>query len=182
MTTNNTDHQSFQDEAKRETSLLVAISRAIEASPVKHQGTREETVRAILSKLQASHTLRVGDRGWVAAFTRDGQPADFGKMVTDSMLLDKNIGDPSSIADAVKAGTIELGAKDELTTPAQKVEFIKKFGGEAWEKLPTHRSGPTNMDPATMTKADYNKMSVTQKIAFQKTIDETTLGAILSRR
>jgi hypothetical protein len=38
------------------------------------------------------------------------------------------------------------------------------------------------MDPATMTKADYNKMSVKQKIAFQKTINETTLGAILSRR
>lgn len=54
--------------------------------------------------------------------------------------------------------------------------------GEAWAKLPTHRSAPTNMDPATMTKADYNKMSVKQKIAFQKTINETTLGAILSRR
>jgi hypothetical protein len=38
------------------------------------------------------------------------------------------------------------------------------------------------MDPATMTKADYNKMDVKQKIAFQKTIDEEQLGQILSRR
>jgi hypothetical protein len=182
MSVHTEEHQSFQDEAKRETALLVGISRAIEASPVKHQGTREEAVRAILSKLNASHTLRISDRGWLTVIDRSGNPADFAKLVTDAMLLDRNIGDPVSIAAAVKAGTVELGAKDELSTPAQKVAFISKFGGEAWAKLPTHRSGPTNMDPATMTKADYNKMSVKQKIAFQKTIDETTLGAILSRR
>ena len=79
-----TEHQSFNDEAKRETSLLIAISRAIEASPVKHQGTREEAVRAILGKLNSSHTLRVGDRGWVTALDRSGAPADFAKLVTDS--------------------------------------------------------------------------------------------------
>ena len=48
MSVHTDDHQSFQDEAKRETALLVAVSRAIEASPIKHLGTREEAVRAIL--------------------------------------------------------------------------------------------------------------------------------------
>ena len=181
MSVHTDDHQSFQDEAKRETSLLVAISRAIEASPVKHQGTREEAVRAILSKLQASHTLRVSDRGWVTALDRSGNPADFPKVVTDAMLLDNKIGDPASIATAVKAGTIELGSKDELTTPQQKVFFIAKYGLAAWEKLPTHRSSVTT-PTKEMTRNEYMAMSMKDRIAFQRTITESELGAILSRR
>lgn len=177
MTTDHTDHQSFQDEAKRETNLLVAISRAIEASPVRHQGTREEAVRAILGKLQASHTLRVGDRGWVAALTHDGQPADFAKLVTDAMLLDRSIGDPASIAAAVKAGTIELGSKDELTTPAQKVEFVNKFGLAAWEKLPAHRVAPVgNFDDLTAAQLKTLPLSVKVKLT------ETQISNALKRK
>jgi hypothetical protein len=181
MTTENTDHQSFQDEAKRETSLLVAISRAIEASPVKHQGTREEAVRAILAKLQSSHTLRVSDTGWVTAMDRSGNPADFAKLVTDAMLLDKTIGDPSSIAAAVKAGTIELGAKDEMTTVQEKVAYINTYGQDAWEKLPAHRSS-VSTPTKEMTRDQYMRMSMKDRIAFQKRVTETELGAILSRR
>jgi len=177
MSVHTDDHQSFQDEAKRETALLVAVSRAIEASPIKHLGTREEAVRAILGKLQASHTLRVGDRAWVAAFTHDGQPADFGKLVTASMLLDKNIGDPSSIAAAVKAGTIELGSRDELTTPAQKVEFVKKFGLAAWERLPAHRVAPVgNFDDLTAAQLKTLPLSVKVKLT------ETQISNALRRK
>jgi hypothetical protein len=176
-----TEHQSFNDEAKRETSLLIAISRAIEASPVKHQSTREEAVRAILGKLNSSHTLRVGDRGWVTALDRSGAPADFAKLVTDAMLLDPKIGDPASIAAAVKTGTLSLGAKSELTTPAQKIEFINKYGLEAWEKLPTQRAGSVTASKE-MTKAQYMAMSMRERMAFQQTISEQELGAILSRR
>lgn len=182
MTTENTDHQSFQDEAKRETNLLVAISRAIEASPVKHQDDRETAVRAVLAKLQSTHTLRVGDRGWVTALDRSGNAADFAKLVTDVMLLDPKIGDPASITAAVKAGTLSLGAKSELTTPAQKIEFINKYGLEAWEKLPVHRTGSAATASKEMTKAQYMAMSVRDRMAFQQTISEQELGSILSRR
>jgi hypothetical protein len=182
MTTNNTDHQSFQDEAKRETALLVAISRAIEASPVKHQGTREEAVRAILTKLQASHTLRVSDRRWVTAIDRSGNPADFAKLVTDAMLLDRNIGDAASIAAAVKAGTISLAAKDEMTTVQEKVAFINTYGQAAWEKLPAHRAGATVIPSKEMTKAQYLDLPLKERMAFMNTITERDLGAILSRR
>lgn len=182
MSVHTEEHQSFQDEAKRETNLLVAISRAIEASPVKHQGTREEAVRAILGKLQSSHTLRVGDRGWVAAFTHDGQPADFAKLVTDAMLLDGNIGDAASIAAAVKAGTVSLGAKDEMTTVQQKVAFINTYGQAAWERLPAHRAAATVAPSKEMTKAQYLDLPLKDRMAFMNTLTERELGAILSRR
>jgi hypothetical protein len=176
------EHNTFNGEARRETSLLVAISRAIEASPIKHSGTREEAVRAILSKLQASHTLRVGDRGWIAAFTHDGQPADFPKLVTDAMLHDRNIGDSASIAAAVKAGTISLGAKDEMTTVQEKVAFINAFGQSTFEKLPAHRPGATVTPSKEMTKAQYLDLPLKERMAFMNTITERELGAILSRR
>src|SRR4029077_2228962 len=172
------EHQTFNDEAKRETNLLVAISRAIEASPVKHQGTREEAVRAILAKLEASHTLRISDRGWATALDRGGNPADFAKLVTDAMLLDKNTGDADSFAAAVKAGAITLGSKDELTTPAQKIEFINKFGLAAWERLPAHRVGPVTPSKE-MRKSEYLSMSMRDRMALQATLTEQELGAIL---
>jgi hypothetical protein len=181
MSEQNEQHQTFQDEAKRETALLVAISRAIEASPIKHQGDRESAVRGILATLQSSHTLRVGDRGWVSALNRDGSPADFAKLVTDAMLLDKSLGDSASIAAAVKAGSISLGAKSELTTPAQKIEFINRFGLEAWEKLPTQRVGAVTPSKE-MTKREYLAMSIKERIALQSTLTEQELGTILSRR
>lgn len=181
MSEQNEQHQTFQEEARRESALLVAVSRAIEASPITHQGTREEAVRAVLAKLQASHTLRVGDRGWVSALNRDGSPADFANLVTDAMLLDKSIGDADSIAGAVKAGTISLGAKSELSTPAQKIEFINRFGLEAWEKLPAQRVAAVTPSKQ-MTKRAYLAMSVKDKIALQRTLTEPELGAILSRR
>lgn len=181
MSEQNEQHQTFQEEARHDTALLVAISRAIEASPITHQGTREQAVRAVLVKLQASHTLRVGDRGWVSALNRDGSAADFAKLVTDTLLLDRSIGDADSIANAVKAGTISLGAKSELTTPTQKIEFINRYGLEAWEKLPMHRVGPVTPSKE-MTKREYLAMSIKDRIALQSTLTEQELGAILSRR
>jgi hypothetical protein len=182
MSDHSEEHNTFNEEAKRETSLLVAISRAIEASPVNHQGTREEAVHAILSKLLASHTLRVSDRGWVTAIDRSGNPADFAKLVTDAMLLDKSIGDPSSIAAAVKAGSISLGGKDEMTNVQQKVAFISTYGQAAWEKLPAHRA-TARVDPSKeMTKAQYLDLPLKDRMAFMSTITERELGAILSRR
>ncbi len=182
MSDHSEEHNTFNEEARRETSLLIAVSRAIEASPIKHQGTREEAVRAILAKLQASHTLRVSDRGWVTAIDRSGNPADFAKLVTDAMLRDKNIGDSSSIAAAVKAGTVSLGAKDEMTNVQQKVAFINTYGQAAWEKLPAHRAAATVAPSKEMTKAQYLDLPLKDRMAFMNTITERELGAILSRR
>jgi hypothetical protein len=117
----------------------------------------------------------------VSALTRDGSPSDFAKLVTDAMLLDQNLGDSASIAAAVKAGTISLGAKSELTTPAQKIEFINRFGLEAWEKLPTQRVRAVTPSKE-MTKREYLSMSIKERIALQATLTEQEMGQILSRR
>ncbi len=80
-------------------------------------------------------TLRVADRGWVVAEDRNGVPVDLTKLVQDTLLLDKSIGDPESVAAAVREGSIIVGAKDELTTTQQKVEFIRKYGEAVWARL-----------------------------------------------
>jgi hypothetical protein len=113
---------------------------------------------------------------------RSGNPADFAKLVTDSMLLDTNIGDPVSITAAVAAGTISLGAKNEMTTVQQKCQFIKTYGQAAWEKLPAHRAGATVAPSKEMTKAQYLVLPLKDRMAFMNTITERELGAILSRK
>ncbi|MGC2477632.1 MAG: hypothetical protein WA485_25060 [Candidatus Sulfotelmatobacter sp.] len=176
------EHQTFVQEESRRVKIESAISRTLDTSKLKHQDDRATAVRAIISKLEASGaSFKISDRNWLVA-TRGSQTLNLQNEVDHILTTDDRIGDPASVQAAVSAGDLTVECRSDLTTPAQKCAFINKHGYPAWEKLPTHRSGPTNMDPATMTKADYNKMSVKQKIAFQKTIDEPTLGAILSRR
>jgi hypothetical protein len=181
MSEHSQEHHTFADENNRRVKIQIAVSRVLEASAVKHQGTREEAVNAVIAKISQNHTIRVADRGWVVAEDRNGVPVDLPKLVQDTLLLDKNIGDPGSIAVAVREGSVIVGAKDELTTTQQKVEFIRKFGEAAWAKLPAHRSSaPT--PSKEMTQNEYMTMSVKDRIAFQKTISERELGQILHRR
>jgi hypothetical protein len=176
------EHQTFQEENNRKVKLQIAISRVLEASPVKHQGTREEAVNAVIAKISQNYTIRVADRGWVVAEDRNGIPVDLTKLVQDTLLLNPKIGDPQSIAAAVREGKVELAAKDELTTAKQKSDFIARYGYAAWVKLPTHRAAAPVSPSTEMTKAEYMSMAMPQRIAFQRTITEQQLGRILSRR
>jgi len=175
------EHHTFADENYRRVKIQIAVSRVLEASAVKHQGTRQEAVNAVIAKISQKHTIRVADRGWVVAEDRNGIPVDLTKLVQDTLLLDNNLGDPESVAAAVREGSIVIGAKDELTTTQQKVEWIRKFGDAAWARLPAHRSS-VSTPTKEMTRDEYNAMSVKDRIAFQKTITETELGQILHRR
>ncbi len=183
MTTEHSqEHQTFVQEESRRVKIESAISRTLDTSKLKHQDDRATAVRAIVSKLEASGaSFKISDRNWLVA-TRDSQTLNLQKEVDHILTTDDRIGDPASVQAAVAAGDLTVECRSDLTTTAQKAAFIAKHSYSAWAALPIHRSGPINMDPATMTRADYNRMNVKQKIAFQKTIDETTLGAILSRR
>ena len=110
---------------------------------------------AILAKIETTHTLRVADRGWVVAADRAGVPCSLQLLVDDAMLLDKNIGDAESIRAAIRDGSINLGAKDELTTTQQKVEFIRKYGEAAWAKLPADRSKAPAIPTKEMTRDEH---------------------------
>jgi hypothetical protein len=181
MSEHSQEHHTFAEENNRRVKIQIAVSRVLEASAVKHQGTREEAVNAVIAKISQNHTIRVADRGWVVAENRSGVPVDLTKLVQDTLLIDKGIGDPESVAAAVRDGSIIVGAKDELTTTQQKVEFIKKFGEAVWARLPAHRSS-TSTPTKEMTRNEYMAMSVKDRMAFQKTVTETELGQILHRR
>jgi hypothetical protein len=182
MTDHSPEHHTFADEGNRRVKIQIAVSRVLEASAVKHQGTREEAVNAIIAKISRTHNIRVADRGWVVVEDHNGIPVDLTKLVQETLLLDKNLSDPDSVAHAVREGKVELGAKDELTTARQKSDFIARYGYDAWSKLPTHRSAAPVPPSKEMTRREYMEMSMRDRIQFQKTITEQELGQILSRR
>lgn len=182
MSTHTEEHYTFADENNRRVKIQIAVSRVLEASAIKHQGTREQAVNAIIAHISRNHTFRLADRGWLQVEDYNGNAVDLPKIVRDTLLLDRNIGDPESIAAAIRDGSINLGAKDELTTTQQKVEFIRKFGEAAWAKLPAHRSSAPAIPTKDMTRNEYMAMPVKDRIAFLKTITEKELGQILHRR
>jgi hypothetical protein len=178
MSEHTEQHTDFQQEAVRTQRLLTGVSRALDSSPILHQGSREQAVHQIVTSLKAQGVdFRVTDRGFVIP-EQAGQPLSLQALVNDCLLLDKHLGDPQSIADAVAKGTIELGAKDELKTVQQKIEFIKKYGNAAWEKLPAHRQAPIPSDLSQITAAQLKTLPLKIKI----TMTEEQISAALKRR
>jgi hypothetical protein len=175
------EHNTFVEETNRVARIEAGVSRILENSKVKHQDDRATAVRSVIAKLQSSGvTFRVADRGWVVP-ERNGQPQNLQSLVENLLLTDKALGDPASIQSAVAEGELSVKSKSDLTTVAQKTTFINKYGYDTWAKLPQHRIAPINMQPETMGRNDYNRLTVQQRIDFQKTINEAQLGQILRR-
>jgi hypothetical protein len=177
------EHSGFTADAIREQKISTGLSRILEASKIKHVGTRAEAVAAVRAKLEAQGvSWKVSDRNWLCP-VKGGQPANLQNLVDQVLLLNKDIGAPESVQEQVAAGALTVEAKSDLATVAQKVAFISQFGDAAWARLPSTRVAPANTDPLTMGRGDYNRMTVQQKITFQKRADvtEPILGAILRR-
>ena len=180
---NTEEHQTFVNENVRQQKTLSAISRCLETAKVLHQGDRATAVHAVIAKLQADNiTFRVSDRNWVVP-EKNGQPINLQAAVDQILLTDNTIGDSASIQAVVAAGELTIEARSDLKTVAQKVAYVARFGDAAWAKLPQVRIPAVDMNPVTMGRKDYNRLTVLQKIQFQKRDDvsEQVLGQILRR-
>lgn len=188
------EHDSFQQEAVRNQKLLTGLSRCLEQARVKHSGTREQAVYAVKTALEADGiTFVIGDRNWVKAMDRTGASTNLQERV-DRLLLDPSlhIGDMASIQSAVADGQLDIKAKSDLSTAAQKSAAIAKYGFSWWNALPAQREAVIDMNPATMTAKDYGRLSVKQRLELQHAIHEQqggnlraaekVLGGILQRR
>jgi hypothetical protein len=177
-------HQDFVQEANREQRILSSISRTLESAKVKHQGERGPAVHAVIARLKADGIdFKVSDRNFVVA-SKGGEPISLQAAVDSILLTDRTIGDPASVQAAVASGELTVEAKSDLSTPSQKSAWLSKHSLAEWEKLPMHRQGPVDMNPTTMALKDWHRLTVSQKVQFQKRadVDEQVMGQILHRR
>jgi hypothetical protein len=185
------EHHEFTIEAQRQQHLLTAVSRCCNTSPIKHVGERAPAVHAIIAALRAQgYEFRFTDRFWVI-LEKQGVTANLQTAVEQVLLTDPSIGDRESVAEQVRAGAIDIGAKSDLKTVKEKTDFIEKHGIDAWSRLPAKRENALDMNPATMGRKDWNRLTVEQKVAIQKSvlqanagnlrITEVVLGEILKR-
>lgn len=172
---------TFAEEQNRLGRIHTAISRVLDASPIKHTGDRASTVLAITEQLGSTHNLHVTDRGWLVCEDRAGKVVDLQQAVEDVLMADRRLVDAASVAEAVRSGKIDIGSKDDLRTVQQKSAFISKFGLGAFTKLPQHRIAHVPLS-REMTASDYHSLSRTQKIELMNIITEQELGQILRRR
>jgi hypothetical protein len=180
---NTEEHQSFVAENIRTQKTLSGISRCLESAKVRHVGERGTAVLAVIAALQAKGvTFQVSDRNYIKA-ERAGQAINLQAAIDEILLNDPNIGDRASVAEQVQAGALTVESRSDLRTSKEKSDFIQKFGYDAWAKLPTVRVAPVSTDPLVMGRTDYFRLSVSQRIAFQKRPDvtEEILGQILKR-
>jgi hypothetical protein len=176
------ERHDFTQDAIRSQKILTGVSRTLDIAKIRYQGDRATAVHAIIAKLKADGVeFRVSDRNWVIP-EKNGQPINLQLAVDQILLTDASIGDPASVQAVVAAGELTVEAKADFTTTQQKVAYVAKFGYDSWAKLPQHRSVPVDMNKDTMKASDYNRLTVQQRIDFQKTITEPELGQILRRR
>lgn len=180
MSQHSDEHNSFAEEQNRLGRIHAAISRTLDASPIKHTGDRASTVLAITQQLQSTHNFRVTDRGWVVCEDHSGRPVELRRAVEDVLMADRNLVDSASVAQAVREGTIDIGCKDDLRTPQQKAAFISKFGLDAFTKLPQRRTSQVTLSKE-LTAAEYHSLSRAQTVELLNIVTEQQLGAILRR-
>lgn len=164
------EHQEFVQEAIRTQKIESAISRTLESSKLRHQGERADAVRAIMKKLSAvpGTEFRISDRNWLVA-SRDGQPLNLQNEVDQILLMDRSIGDPASVQQAVAAGELDVEARSDLSTAAQKVAFVAKYGYDKWAALPQHRTAKVeNYDTMTAAQLKSLPLSVKCKLTEQQ--------------
>jgi len=181
MTTpHSSEHETFVVEENRRVKIEGAISRTLDASKIKHQGERADAVRAIVNKLQEvpGTELRVSDRNWLVA-TRNGHPLNLQGEVDNILLTDRSIGDATSVQAAVAAGELDVRAKSDLSTAAQKSAFLAKFGYSAWARLPQHRQVEVTEDMFdTLTAAQLKNLPLKMKVK----LTEKQISDALRRR
>jgi len=174
MTDHSEEHQSFILETNRTAKIEGAISRTLDTSKIKHQGERADAVRAVINKLTASGTeFRVSDRNWLVA-SRDGQPLNLQHEVDNILLLDREIGDQASVRAAVAAGELQVEARSDLATNAQRSAYIAKFGYDSWAKLPLQRTlkvTPEMFDTLTASQLKSLPLSMKAKLTEKQISD-----------
>jgi hypothetical protein len=181
---NSEEHQTFVNENIRAQKQQAAISRCLETSKIKYQSdySRAQAVEVILKTLaDEGVSLKITDRGWPVP-EKNGQTGNLQALVDRILLTNQKLGDQASIQAAVQSGELTVECKDDLKTVSQKNEYISRYGLEGWSKLPLHRTVPVDMNKETMKAADYNRLTLQQRIDFQKTLTERQLGAILRRK
>jgi hypothetical protein len=160
-----TDHHEFRAELERSNRILAAISRCCDVSPAKHDSRldRATAVNSILTKLKASGIdFQLSDRGWVIA-EKHGTTVGLQELVENILLTDPDLRDAASVQAAVSSGGLEVKAKSDLATRAEKAAWISRHSLREWEALPLNRETALDLNPATMTAADVARLSVRQK-------------------
>lgn len=175
------DQNSFAEEQNRQGRIHTAISRILDVSPIRHTGDRASTVLAITKQLQSTHYLRVSDRGWVVCEDRTGKVVNLQRVVEDALMADRHLVDSASVTEAVRAGKIDIGCRDDLRTAQQSSAFISKFGLDTYTKLPQHRPSEVTLSK-DLTAREYLSLNRTQKVELMNLVTEQELGAILRRK
>jgi hypothetical protein len=184
MVDHSEEHLEFTQEQNRAAQLHGGISRALDKSPVKTSADvpRVEVVNHVIEEILKTHELHVSDRGWVVAKTKSGEPADLAKLVEEQLLLSKYV-DAQSVTAAIKAGQLNIGCKEDLRTTRDKVEFVEKYGEEAFAKLPLKRQAALPSDPREMNAEQYKTLTVSQKSTLvSQGLTPDDIYAILGRK
>ena len=173
-----TEHHEFKEAIERQNKILAAISRCCDVSPAKHDSRldRATAVHSLHTKLVAAGiSFRLSDRGWTVA-EKNGTTVGLQELVQDLLLTDPELRDAASVQSAVTAGYLQVQAKSDLGTAAEKTAYIGKMGYAAFAALPLKREAQIDLNPATMTCRDWNRLSVSQKVQLQSAINRAANG------
>ena len=186
MSEHSQEHQEFASEEARAENIKVGISRVIDSLPFKSNPdlTRRDVVTKIAEKfLEAGHQIALSDRGWVIGTDRTGKQLDLSEEVSEALLTDQHLCDAESVSAAVESGALGVQAKSDLRTTEQKVRYVRKFGEEAFAKLPTHRTPKVDTnDVGHLTAQQWKNLPLSERARISGLIGDEGVGQILARK
>jgi hypothetical protein len=158
--------ETFNADLARKSTIQRRVNQIVKSLPVQPQADfpRQEVVDHLISKLEEKVELHLSDRDWLIGRSKaNGEPADLTPLVQDELLLSKYI-DPQTVTAAISEGKLAIAAKSDFKTVQEKIAYQRKFGNDAYDRLPLHRA-PTfdRSDTEHMTKQQYNDLTLPEK-------------------
>jgi len=179
------EHEQFVSEEGRSERVKVGLSRVIDTLPFKCSADldRRSVVTTLQQKFEESgHQFKVSDRGWILATDRSGNQVDLTEAVSEALLTDQHLCDAESVSAAVESGALGVQAKSDLRTTEQKVRYVRKFGEEAFAKLPMTRQPKVDTnDVGHLTAQQWKNLPLSERCRIAGIVGDKGVGEILAR-
>jgi hypothetical protein len=175
--------------------LRSAVARAAKESRVRPLDSTIEFPDALLVAIEKLPNVRlatsVGGGQLAGKDLQSGENLSAVQLVERALLANADLKDGRSVShlDSPHNAQELIKCRADLRTDTEKMQYISKYGLPAWQNLPlTRQQRLPQSDPELMTKSEYLKMTVPQKVAFQDLLVEKygsgweqAKGAILQR-
>jgi hypothetical protein len=162
----------------RDLTLVGTFEREIAATGIRSHLPQKELLKLVTT--QAGAKVVPSADGSELHCGLNGQPVKFSDLLETFALANSHMFDGRSLK-RLRVDEHLVRSLEDLPDRQDKIEYIKKFGDDAFGKLPAHPVAKV-ADPSRMTRQQYLSLSIAERAKLCSELSEEQLARIHQRQ